>query len=248
VEPVQLYRFSHSHRAVVLVDVTSSARPRRLANSLRPEATASGRVTRRASSDSACLLPRSARVPGGMGVPESWECTRCPQRGPGLGVADRIFCLSRPHGGQPDVTGPLGGAFLIPRPLAEEPHFCVGVFGAEVTSTSALKPTAARRTQKHHCLAQFCGTASDLGDTSRHRTLTQHASRTAALAVLEKRRSATRLVTSLGRPALAWLLARRVWSHRALTEEAPEAGICAGLGTRAEHRPSLYHEPLPPRG
>ena len=44
------------------------------------------------------------------------------QEEPGQGVADGIFCLPRPQRGQLDVTGPLGGAFLIPRPLAEEPH------------------------------------------------------------------------------------------------------------------------------
>src|SRR4051794_33653634 len=32
------------------------------------------------------------------------------------------FPRPRPQGGQPHGTGPLGGAFLIPRPLAEDPY------------------------------------------------------------------------------------------------------------------------------
>ena len=37
-------------------------------------------------------------------------------------VSVRVSRLPRPQRGLPHVTGPLGGAFLIPRPLAEEPH------------------------------------------------------------------------------------------------------------------------------
>src|SRR3954451_3199231 len=44
----------------------------------------------------------------------TWRLGRLPLRGSSAFLA--------PGRGLPDVTGPLGGAFLIPRPLAEEPH------------------------------------------------------------------------------------------------------------------------------
>jgi hypothetical protein len=57
-----------------------------------------------------------------------------------LGVANGGFWLPRPQGGLPDVTGPLGGAFLIPRPLAEEPHFAPAEESAERQLYITLDP------------------------------------------------------------------------------------------------------------
>src|SRR5271157_4695323 len=82
---------------------------------LTANTTASGRETRRASSDPACF-PHSGK---GLGMTADK---------PGLVINREAFAevwkkaqtasTPRPQRGQPHVDGPLGGAFLIPRPLA----------------------------------------------------------------------------------------------------------------------------------
>jgi hypothetical protein len=74
-------------------------------SSLLHETTASGRATRRASSDPACLLPWEASLRVGIvyrGHGDGFDG----QGGPGLGVAKRIFCLPRPQRGLPPRDRP----------------------------------------------------------------------------------------------------------------------------------------------
>ena len=84
--------------------------------SLRPKSTASGRATRRASSDPACILPQFAsHLRNRSGRARARECGRCVQ----IEEPCKLhFSHPRPQRGLPHVDGPLGGAFLIPRPLA----------------------------------------------------------------------------------------------------------------------------------
>src|SRR5208337_3489864 len=80
------------------------------------KSTASGRVTRRASSGPGCFLRENAlglasrEFSPGKPLPSTAEW-------PGSG------CLQRPQRGLPHVDGPLGGAFLIPRPMAVVGYF-----------------------------------------------------------------------------------------------------------------------------
>src|SRR5208337_4946083 len=83
-------------------------RPMAVVGYLPTKSTASGRVTRRASSGPACFLRENAlglasrEFSPGKPLPSTAEW-------PGSG------CLQRPQRGLPHVDGPLGGAFLIPR-------------------------------------------------------------------------------------------------------------------------------------
>jgi hypothetical protein len=43
-------------------------------------------------------------------------------------------CRTRPQRGLPDVNGPLGGAILKPRPLAEVDYNDVGAYDAAMTA------------------------------------------------------------------------------------------------------------------
>ena len=94
--------------------------------SLLHEATASGRVTRRASSDPACFL----RV---------FLLARPSESESGVASAERsggasIRLTSTPPTGATSRRRPPRGAFLIPRPLAEEPH--------PTASNKQLRPAA----------------------------------------------------------------------------------------------------------
>ncbi len=87
--------------------------------------TASGRVTRRASSDPACF-PHSG---------QAREDSRMTADKPRFVIDGEAFAdvwekawtapTRRPQRGQPHGDGPLGGAFLIPRPLAVDPYSLV---------------------------------------------------------------------------------------------------------------------------
>src|SRR3954468_11828102 len=69
----------------------------------------------------------------------TWRLGRLPLRGSSAFLA--------PGRGLPDVTGPLGGAFLIPRPLAEEPH------SQDEIARSPFSPHLPNLTQSAHQLA-----------------------------------------------------------------------------------------------
>ena len=113
--------------------------------SLRHEATASGRVTRRASSDPACPRPSAPIGSSSRGSTRSGRVRSAADGGAngdgmslGMSLGQRVgmatSCGSaRPRRGPPSVTGPLGGAILIPRPLAEEPHSLAVGIGDRVT-------------------------------------------------------------------------------------------------------------------